>query len=131
MDTLSPAFWHREYGQPIHTISHNHVTRFEHCSSDNRIVMCFLRTKFGASPLLFLVERMTTSTHKLFMFIIFGSLGLWVTVAFPPSHIRPVLHISHHVVHCYTLLHNATQSSPVFITSLNQIAPRGVRHAYW
>lgn len=35
----SPAFWHREYGQPIHTISYNHVTRFEHCSSDNRIVL--------------------------------------------------------------------------------------------
>ena len=84
--------------------------------------MCFLRTKFGASPSLFLVERMTTSTHKLFMFIIFGSLGLWVTVAFPPSHIRPVLHISHHVVHCYTMLHNHHQFSSRPWTKLLQEA---------
>jgi uncharacterized membrane protein YwaF len=76
--------------------------------------MCFLRTKFGASPLLFLVERMTTSTHKLFMFIIFGSLGLWVTVAFPQVtfvQFCTLVIMLYIATHCYTMLHNHHQFS--------------------
>lgn len=100
----SPAFWHWEYGQPIHTISHNHVTRFEHCSSDNRIVL-FTHQIWSITIALLgwaydYEHAQAVHGHHLW---VFGSLG--DSCISPKSHSSSFAHQSLYIAtHCYTII---------------------------